>query len=138
MANIESVAYIYRHDSVLYHLHISSRAFLSVTFPYKWENGHARADRKNKGMVTIEQWEVHKVNPRTYGYSEEVNVHEVYCNSFYRYNTRTLDFRISLVKDSALIIEINVIMTLSFFTNIIFVGIKISVRLYCMKYWRNK
>ena len=44
MTNIESVAYARRHDGVLCHLHISSRAFPLVTFPYIYESDHAWAD----------------------------------------------------------------------------------------------
>ena len=52
VTNIESVAYARRHDGVLCHLHISSRAFPLVTFPYIRESDHAWADIDKEGTVT--------------------------------------------------------------------------------------
>ena len=52
VTNIESVASARRHDGVLCHLHISSRAFSLVTFPYIRESDHAWADIDKEGTVT--------------------------------------------------------------------------------------
>jgi len=52
VTNIESVAYARRHDGVLCHLHISSRAFPLVTIPYIRESDHAWADIDKEGTVT--------------------------------------------------------------------------------------